>query len=179
MNYTYKAITSLGFLFLAANSASAAQAPIIAQNEFAQGSVKVEASSNSEANLFNVASPLTELYVYGVYSSNCGVEFTAGQSSTSCDHGGSVLQTAVLEIGYGGNPIVWMSGGILPSSASIGSTAVCITNNTYTWPCSAGQTIVGFLREYDISGNQNGLFRYQNTSLNSPFNTLSVQISIL
>ncbi|MGO2372971.1 MAG: DUF4879 domain-containing protein [Pseudoalteromonas prydzensis] len=56
---------------------------------------------------------------------------------------------------------------------------VCVTSSNYTWPCTAGQTVVGFLNEYIIDGHQNGLFKYQNTLTNSPWNTMSVQISIL
>ncbi|WP_300318710.1 DUF4879 domain-containing protein [Idiomarina sp.] len=150
-----------------------------AQNNFSKGSIPIPDAVTDKVTPYDTAPALSALYVYGIYSSDCGIEYTAGQSTTSCDHGGTVLQSAVLEIGYGGNPIVWMNGGTLPSSASLGSTPVCITGSSYSWPCNAGQTIVGFLREYDLSGSQNGIFRYQNTSLNSPFNTLSVQISIL
>lgn len=39
--------------------------------------------------------------------------------------------------------------------------------------------VVGFLNEYSPDGYQNGLFKYQNPSTNSPWNTMSVQISIL
>jgi len=70
-------------------------------------------------------------------------------------------------------------GGLLPSSTMYSSTPVCVTGSNYTWPCTAGQTVVGFLNEYNVDGHQNGLFKYQNTSTNSPWNTMSVQISIL
>ena len=76
-------------------------------------------------------------------------------------------------------PVAWMNGGLLPSSARYASTPVCVTGGYYTWPCTAGQTVVGFLNEYNLDGYQNGLFKYQNTSTNSPWNTMSVQISIL
>ena len=65
------------------------------------------------------------------------------------------------------------------SSANYQTTPVCVTGGSYTWPCTAGQTVVGFLRYYNLDGNQSGLFKYQNTSTNSPWNTMSVQISIL
>ncbi|KAF1003765.1 MAG: hypothetical protein GAK28_04419 [Luteibacter sp.] len=128
---------------------------------------------------FAPAPPLTRIIVYAVGSSNCGWEYpSAGQLSTSCDHGGAQLRTAVLEIGYGGNPFVSMNGGQLPGSAQIGHTSVCITGNQYTWPCTAGQTVAGWLNEYNLDGQQSGTFKYQNTSLNSPWNTIVTQINI-
>ncbi len=57
-----------------------------------------------------------------------------------------------------------MNGGVLPSSARYASTPVCVTGGYYTWPCTAGQTVVGFLNEYNLDGYQNGIFKYQNTS---------------
>lgn len=125
------------------------------------------------------APPLTAMWVYAVGSTDCGWEYTAGLTTTTCNHGGAQLRTAVLEIGYGSNPVAWMNGGVLPSSARYASTPVCVTGGYYTWPCTAGQTVVGFLNEYNLDGYQNGIFKYQNTSTNSPWNTMSVQISIL
>ncbi|MCH7341996.1 YolA family protein [Pelomonas sp. CA6] len=125
------------------------------------------------------APPLTQMWVYAVGSSNCNWEYTAGRSVTSCNHGGAQLRAAVLEIGYGSARVAWMNGGVLPASARYASTPVCVTGGSYTWPCTPGQTVVGFLNEYNLDGHQSGLFRYQNTSTNSPWNTLAVQISIL
>lgn len=132
----------------------------------------------TDAGTFAAAPPLTAMWVYAVGSSNCGWEYTAGLYSTSCDHGGPLLRAAVLEIGYGGNDVAWMNGGLLPTTAQYASTPVCVTGGYYTWPCTAGQTVVGFLNEYYLDGHQNGIFKYQNTSMNSPWNTMSVQISI-
>ncbi|MDI9689709.1 YolA family protein [Burkholderia cenocepacia] len=125
------------------------------------------------------APPLTAMWVYAVGSTDCGWEYTAGLTTTTCNHGGAQLRSAVLEIGYGASRVAWMNSGVLPSSAMYASTPVCITGGYYTWPCTAGQTVVGFLNEYNLDGYQNGIFKYQNTSTNSPWNTMSVQISIL
>lgn len=148
---------------------SSSKHPILAEDAGVQ--------SKSEIVPFASAPALSNMWVYAVGSSNCGWEYTAGLSTTTCDHGGAQLRTAVLEIGYGSSRIAWMNGGIVGSSYA--NTPVCVTGGYYTWPCTAGQTIVGFLVEYNIDGHQNGLFRYQNTSTNSPWNTMSVQISIL
>ncbi|MCC8421725.1 MULTISPECIES: YolA family protein [Photorhabdus] len=124
------------------------------------------------------APPLSDMWVYAVGSTNCGWEYTSNVLATTCDHGGQQLRAAVLEIGYGYSPFAWMNGNLLPKSAMYADTPVCITNGYYTWPCTAGQTVVGFLKEYNLDGNQNGLFRYQNTSTNLPQNIESVQINI-
>ncbi|WP_366144632.1 YolA family protein [Idiomarina sp.] len=148
----------------------------------------LDGQSNVPANISNrtdsvtpfaPAPPLTDMWVYAVGSSDCGWEETAGLSVTTCDHGGTQLRVAILEIGYGSNEIAWMNGGQLTNSDQYSSTPVCVTGGYYSWPCSAGQTVVGYLNEYSVDGYQNGIFKYQNTSTNSPWNTMSVQISIL
>lgn len=136
-------------------------------------------TSGVSAALSGPAPGLSAMWVYAVGSSNCGWEYTAGKTTTTCDHGGVQLRSAVLEIGYGSNSIAWMNGGLLPRSAMYASTPVCVTGGYYTWPCTAGQTVVGFLNEYTLDGYQTGIFKYQNTSTNSPWNTMSVQIKIL
>jgi hypothetical protein len=127
------------------------------------------------------APPLSYVQVYAVGSTNVGWETLSNSSalSTTYDHGGANLYVEVLELGYGGNPIVKMNGGLLPSSANYATYSVCsdVYGNLYS-PCNAGQTVAGWLRYYDVSGNQSGLFEYQNTSLNSPWNTMSDRISI-
>lgn len=132
----------------------------------------------SSASPYAPAPALSNMWVYAVGSTNCDWEYTSGLSTTACDHGGPELRVAVLEIGYGSNRVAWMIGGLLPSSAMYESTLVCVTGGYYTWPCSAGQTAVGFLNKYRLDGHQSGQFKYQNTSSNAPFNTMSVQISI-
>jgi hypothetical protein len=138
-----------------------------------------QAQVTSGAVALAAAPPLTAMWVYAVGSTNCGWESTAGLTTTACNHGGAQLRSAVLEIGYGASRVARMNGAVLPSSAMYASTPVCVTGGYYTWPCTAGQTVVGFLNEYNLDGYQNGLFKYQNTSSNSPWNTMSVQISIL
>lgn len=139
-----------------------------------------EATKNSITALA-AASSLTQVFVYAVGSSNCGWEYmtSTSQFSTICNHGGALMRSAVLEIGYGSNPLAWMNGSLLPSYANYQTTPVCVVGGYYSWPCPSGYSVVGFLRYYNLDGNQGGLFRYQNTSTNSPWNTLSTQINIL
>ncbi|WP_428239571.1 YolA family protein [Gynuella sp.] len=138
----------------------------------------VQLKPESNTAMLAPAPPLTEMWVYAVGSSDCGWEGTAGKYITSCDHGGSQMRAAVLEIGYGYSEFAWMNGSLLPSSAQYSNTTVCVTGGYYTWPCTAGQTVVGFLREFNLDGNQSGTFKYRNTSTNSPWNTMNVQINI-
>ncbi len=148
---------------------------------FSQGALAAESAEKSLAVPLAPAPPLTRMFVFAVGSTNCNWEYmtSVGQLATTCNHGGAQMSAAVLEIGYGSNPIAWMSGTVLPNSANYQTTPVCIVGTRYDWPCSPGATIVGFLRYYNLNGYQNGLFRYQNTSINAPMNTLSTRINIL
>ena len=123
---------------------------------------------------------LSRVFIYAVGSSDCGWEYmtTFDQYSTNCDHGGQQLRVAVQEIGYGGNAFAWMNGGVLPKSANYANESICIVGNNYVFPCPAGYTIVGWIKYYNLDGYQNGNFRFQNTSINPPQNTLSASISI-
>jgi hypothetical protein len=124
---------------------------------------------------------LTSARIYAVGSTSCGWEYINGNGSgsTSCNHGGGELRVAIMEIGYGSNPIASMNGGQLPRSARYSSTGICVTGTQYTWPCKAGQTIVGWLDEYNVDGYDSGQFKYQNTSTNAPYNTVYTQINVL
>lgn len=131
---------------------------------------------------FAPAPPLSYLQVYAVGSSNIGWEILndANTWSTSYDHGGQYMYVAVLELGYGGNPFAWMNGGQLSSSANYANDSVCIDAYGYLYtPCAVGESVDGWLRYFDVSGTQGGMFDYQNTSLNSPWNTMYDSISIL
>ncbi|RKH60547.1 DUF4879 domain-containing protein [Corallococcus interemptor] len=127
------------------------------------------------------APALSYVQVYAVGSSNVGWEYVSSSAfSTTYDHGGAVLLVAVLEFGYGTSRYVTMAGSVLSGSANYANDSICDDGfgNAVT-PCSPGQTIIGFLRYYDVSGNQSGSFYYQSTSINSPFNTMSDSMSIL
>lgn len=119
------------------------------------------------------ADPLTYVEVDYVGSSTQGWEPIAVDAfSTSKDHGGATLLVRVIEVGYGTNPIAEMNGSILSSSKNYENTRLCWNFSGYlTFDCQAGMLIAGYARYYDLSGNQSGTFEYQNTSINSPWNT--------
>ncbi|MBP2859461.1 YolA family protein [Dickeya oryzae] len=137
-------------------------------------------SSSSSGPLRAPAPALSRVAVYAVGSSNCGWEpmTSLGQFSTTCDHGGSQLRVAVQEIGYGSNPVAWMNSGLLPRSANYQTDTICNVGGQYTFPCPAGYTVVGWMRYYNLDGNESGQFQFQDTSTNAPRNTLSTQITI-
>ena len=123
------------------------------------------------------AAPLTKMRIYAVGSSNCGWEYPkGGQFTTTCDHGGAVLQVAVLEVGYGFTPQASMMGDNLPSSALIETIPVCMYGDL-PGDCH-GQSIEAFIRVFQLNAYQNGQFVYQNRSVNAPGNTMSTWIIV-
>jgi hypothetical protein len=131
----------------------------------------------------DTAPPLSRELVYAVGSTLYGgweYMTTIGQTATAGQHGGAQLRVVVQEIGYGGTPFAYMAGNFLPASANYENDPICIVGNYYTTPCPAGYLVVGFYRYFDLDGyGTPGEFTYQNTSIVSPFNTLSTQIDIL
>ncbi len=132
------------------------------------------------------APQLSRELVYAVgstqYSSSSGNLWeymtTIGQTSTVGDHGGAQLRVVVQEIGYGGSPTLRMNGVILAKTADYQDTSICIVGSSYTFPCPAGYTVIGYMRYINLDGYQSGTFSYQNSSLNSPYTTLSTSINI-
>jgi len=147
---------------------------------------KVQSSATAQPLASSVtpaasASPLTRVAVYAVGSTLYGgYEYmtTLGQLSTVWDHGGTQLRVVVQEIGYGGTPTAYMAGTLLAAAKNYQNTPICIVGGYYTSPCPAGYTIVGWYRYFNLDGYNSGQFTYRNTSLNSPWNTLSTGIYI-
>ena len=126
------------------------------------------------------APALSYLQITNVGSSNVGWEaIAASQTTTAYDHGGAQLRVVTDEIGYGNVPVARYNGGVLPASANYLTQTICWNGSAYVLPCSAGQTVVGYRKYWNLDGKQNGSFSYQNTSTNSPWNTMSDSISIL
>jgi len=124
------------------------------------------------------APPLSYLQIRYVGSSNIGWEPIAdSQFSTAQDHGGAQLRVLTVEVGYGTNAIAKINGVILPASANYATMVFC--GSDFLAPCSAGQTIVGYMRYWNVDGYQRGTFYYQSTSINSPFNTMSDTLTVL
>lgn len=134
---------------------------------------------NIEAQLAPAPS-LSYLQISYVGSSNYGgwETISSSQISTVYDHGGTQLRVITDEIGYGNIPVARINGGALPSTANYQTAYICQSGSSYVTPCSSGQIIVGYRKYWKLDGYQSGIFAYQNTSTNSPWNTLSDSISI-
>ena len=125
------------------------------------------------------AQGLQYLQVAAVLSASGGWEsIGAYQMATSRDHGGGSLRVVTEEIGYGNVLVARMNGILLPASANYQNESICFNGRAATTRCSSGQTVVGYRRYWKLDGNQRGTFSYQNTSMNSPWNTMSDSIYI-
>lgn len=124
------------------------------------------------------APPLSYVQIRHVGSSNQGWEnLSDSQVATTLDHGGAQLRVVTVEVGYGTSRVAKVNGVNLPTGANYQTINFCGSN--YLVPCSAGQTIVGFTRYWNLDGYQSGTFSYQTTSINSPWNVMSDTMSIL
>ena len=125
------------------------------------------------------AQGLQYLQVAAVLSASGGWEsIGAYQMATSRDHGGGSLRVVTEEVGYGTVLVARMNGILLPASANYQNESICFNGRAATTRCSPGQTVVGYRRYWKLDGNQRGTFSYQNTSMNSPWNTMSDSIYI-
>lgn len=124
--------------------------------------------SFSLASLAAPAPALSYLEVTGVISSQSpSIEnISRYQFSTTNDHGGAELYIRTIEYGYGYSRVAKMNGTVLPLYSS----------STFD---SNGDSIVdGYVCWWNASGYNSGTFTYQNTSTNSPWNTMSDSITI-
>ncbi len=125
------------------------------------------------------APPISYVEIRYVGSSNQGWEpISENQYSTTLDHGGAQLRVLTVEIGYGSTPGAKVDGINLPASANYQSDPFCNYSN-FLQPCSPGQIVVGWVRYWNLDSYQSGTFGYQNTSKNSPWNTLGDILYIL
>lgn len=63
-------------------------------------SISAKATDNIEVlpnAVLAAAPPLTQMWVYAVGSTDCGWEYTAGLSVTTCNHGGAQLWKSAME----------------------------------------------------------------------------------
>lgn len=113
------------------------------------------------------APALSYLQVLAVASANSPTwEYVVrDQFLTNVDHGGAWLYIATEERGYGYTPVAKFNGVTIAQYKSD--------------PIVENGIIVGYIRYWYITSNTaSGQFTYQNTSTNSPWNTMSDWISI-
>ncbi|MFT4926058.1 MAG: hypothetical protein ACI8WB_002156 [Phenylobacterium sp.] len=129
----------------------------------------------AKESTFGPASGVSYYEVYAVGSSNVGWEYpSAAQTSTSYNHGGSILRMAVIQYGYGNPNQATMNG----SSKSISSSEVLCGSMSSLHICGTGETVTGFLYYFDFSGQSNGQFVTSSNSIASPFGYWSDSIYI-
>lgn len=130
---------------------------------------------SAEAHPMAAAPALTYLQVAFVGSINVGWEGVSNmQTATTFDHGGTYLRVVTDELGYGSIPVATWNGGVVSSAKNYQTETICVNwaGNGYNIPCLAGQTVIGFRKYWNFDGYQGGSFSYQNTSTNSPGNTM-------
>lgn len=122
------------------------------------------------------ASGITYYEIYAVGSTLYGgwQYPTASQTSTINDHGGTELKVVVLQYGYGNPNNATLNG--LSRSAYATQNLCGPLNSLHV--CTAGETLTGFLRYYDFSGQQAGQFTSSANSTASPFGYWSDSIYI-
>ena len=125
------------------------------------------------------AQGLQYLQVAAVLSASGGWEsIGAYQMATSRDHGGGSLRVVTEEIGYGNVLVARMNGILLPASANYQNESICFNGRAATTRCSPGQIVVDIAAIGSLTEISGGTFSYQNTSMNSPWNTMSDSIYI-
>lgn len=113
------------------------------------------------------APALTYLQIVAVASANSPSWEYVGRDQllTNVDHGGAWLYIATQERGYGFTPVAKYNGVTVAQDSSD--------------PIVENGLVVGYTRYWYITQNTaNGQFTYQNTSTNSPWNTMSDWINI-
>jgi len=120
------------------------------------------------AGMARPAPPLTSLRVVNVTSALGGSEaIQPGQMLTGRGHGGTPMTFAVEEIGFGANPIAACNRIPLPRVAR-----APIHDSL--------NTVVGFRSLYRYAGAavSGGVFTFQDTSANTPRNTLTTRLQL-
>jgi hypothetical protein len=127
-----------------------------------------ENSNSSVAAPKAPAPPLTYLQVYAAISTLHPTYeyFSENQYTSTYNHGGGEMYIVTVELGYGFNRIARMNNGTnlgyLQSQAIVDS----------------GNIVIGWYYWWTASAYESGQFTYQNTSTNSPWNTMSDWINI-
>ncbi|MBI3286285.1 MAG: DUF4879 domain-containing protein [Burkholderiales bacterium] len=192
MNFFRKSLLALAVLCLVADASYAengGKPPLKSIVDMGTVPAKLDAKLQknfpppSRDEVQTLAAPaLTFLQVDYVYSQKWGsYEPVSGhQTSTVNDHGGSWLWIITDELGYGDNPVATWNGGQVSLAKNFVTQSICVNwaRTGYDIPCQAGQTVVGFRKYWDFTGNESGVFTYQNQSTNSPWNTMFDSMSI-
>ncbi len=131
-------------------------------------------SAEGQMSIQGPATGITTYRVYAVASPQGGVEYpSAYASATTYDHGGGVIQVFVLQYGYG-NPY---SGSLNATTVSSTSRVLCGSMSTLHY-CNVGETVTGWLYEYDFYNIPAGTFKSSANSTAYPFGYWSTSIYV-
>jgi hypothetical protein len=128
----------------------------------------IEAIKPFYSSLRAPAPPLTYLQVYAAISTLHPTYeyFSESQFTSIYNHGGGEMYIVTVELGYGYNRIAKMNNG--PNLNYLQSQAIVDSSNI----------VIGWFYWWIASAYESGQFTYQNTSTNSPWNTMSDWINI-
>lgn len=120
------------------------------------------------------AAAVSQLDVVSVESQTGGRESTQGSVVTSRHHAGTYVRVTTVERGYG-HAMATMNNGAVRETQTVN---LCDGGRGTMVPCRNGQTVVGHMRTWDVTGKGNGQFVVKSTSVNWPRNTLTKALSI-
>lgn len=119
------------------------------------------------------APPLSEVRVFKVESAACTETIPErAQSTQMCTHRGPT-KVSVMEVGLGNNPMGRFDGAELSGQR----TPVCQVGNI-SEACNGAGTLMGYIYVFDLNVEAQGWFKYSNSSINPPQNTLITQLNI-
>ncbi len=140
-------------------------------------------SGNSLTIKPNASAPaLSSIFISEICSDTVCEDISSGQAETNTVFTGSNIYIAVWEIGYGSEEIATQGGTTVASKYLLSNQLVCLYGTTYYAGCPQGGTAVGNYYEWNVGyylSNYYGQnFTAKDTSIVSPYNTLSTSIFI-
>lgn len=130
---------------------------------------KEDVAIQGDYSVYAPAPPLTQFYIYAVYSENQpdGEEIQHSssfyQTATMLDHGGSWLRVVTYELGYAGSRFAYFNNSPMTLEDTIG------------FDLDGDNIIDGYYCIWLYRGNfTNGIFSANSRSANSPWNTMSI-----
>ncbi|MDR6938222.1 DUF4879 domain-containing protein [Luteibacter sp. 3190] len=143
---------------------------------FAIGALALVACWSIAAQSFGGAAPVSDLYVASVSSQTGSTEaISVHQTATQRHHAGGFVHVVSVERGYGHASATMNNGPV----REIETVNLCDGGRGSMVRCRNGQTVIGHMRTWDVTGKGNGQFTVKSTSVNWPRNTATKSISIL
>lgn len=125
------------------------------------------------AAIAQTAPALTSVQIRQVFSTQSNTEsISPSQTTTALDHGGAQVRVTVREIGYAQTARTVTLNGSIVSNTAVSIVNLCGSASAPTG-CSAGQTVIGFDRTYQIDGSTGGTYAVTARNSRSPFNAIT------